>query len=215
MRKFLFIATALTILSSAPQASAFTMKKKAVPNGGIFGIEVSGTDLSFYGRADRVISVSFQEYTTGTFIVSEVVIDMSNSNQQLRIYNTRTPGSADVADRTNRASAANSENRGLNPADASKLPIPSQLSALESKVTNLATSPAAGLVVKTYPSTTHAKTVEMAVSSKAELKSFYTAFKNLLCGTAVPASSGTTTETTDAEGAATINQIGGTVFIIK
>jgi hypothetical protein len=215
MRKFLFIATALTILSSAPQASAFTMKKKAVPNGGIFGIEVSGTDLSFYGRADRVISVSFQEYTTGTFIVSEVVIDMANSNQQLRIYNTRTPGSADVADRTNRASAANSENRGLSPADASKLPIPSQLSALESKVTNLATSPAAGLVVKTYPSTTHAKTVEMAVSSKAELKSFYTAFKNLLCGTAVPASSGTTTETTDAEGAATINQIGGTVFIIK
>ena len=215
MRKFLFIAIAVAILGSAPQASAFTMKKKAVPNGGIFGIEVSGTDLSFYGRADRVISISFQEYTTGTFIVSEVVIDMANSNQQLRIYNTRTPGSSDVADRANRASAANSENRGLNPADASKLPIPSQLSALESKVTNLVSGPAAGLVVKTYPSTTHAKTVEMAVSSKAELKSFYTAFKNLLCGTAVPASSGTTTETTDAEGAATINQIGGTVFIIK
>ncbi len=215
MRKFLFIAIALAILGSAPQASAFTMKKKAVPNGGIFGIEVSGTDLSFYGRADRVLSISFQEYTTGTFIVSEVVIDMSNSNQQLRIYNTRTPGSGDVADRANRASAANSENRGLNPADASKLPIPSQLSALESKVTNLATGPAAGLVVKTYPSTTHAKTVEMVVSSKAELKSFYAAFKNLLCGTAVPASSGTTTETTDEAGAATINQIGGTVFIIK
>jgi hypothetical protein len=215
MRKFLFIAIALTILASTPPASALTMKKKAVPNGGIFGIEVSGTDLSFYGRADRVISISFQEYTTGTFIVSEVVIDMSNSNQQLRIYNTRTPGSGDVADRANRASTANSENRGLNPADASKLPIPSQLSALESKVTNLATGSTAGLVVKTYPSTTHAKTVEMAVSSKAELKSFYAAFKNLLCGTAVPASSGTTTETTDATGAATINQIGGTIFIIQ
>ena len=215
MRKFLFIAIALTILSSAPQATALTMKKKAVPNGGIFGIEVSGTDLSFYGRADRVISVSFQEYTTGTFIVSEVVIDMSNSNQQHRIYNTRSPGSADVADRANRASAANSENRGLNPADATKLPIPSQLSALESKVTNITSGTTNGLVVKTYPSTTHAKTIEMSVSSKAELKSFYTAFKNLLCGTAIPASSGTTTETTDAEGAATINQIGGTIFIIK
>ena len=215
MRKFLFIAIALTILASIPQASAFSMKKKAVPNGGIFGIEVSGTDLSFYGRADRVISVSFQEYTTGTFIVSEVVIDMANSNQQLRIYNTRTPGSADVADRANRASAANSENRGLNSSDATKLPIPSQLSALESKVTNLTSGPTSGLVVKTYPTTTHAKTIEMAVSSKAELKSFYSAFKNLLCGTAVPASSGSTTETADAEGAATINQIGGTVFIIK
>ena len=215
MRKFLFIAIALTILASIPEASALTMKKKAVPNGGIFGIEVSGTDLSFYGRADHVLSVSFQEYTTGTFIVSEVVIDMSNSNQQLRIYNTRTPGSSDLADRANRASAANSENRGLNPADATKLPIPSQLSALESKVTNMTSSTAGGLVVKTYPSTTHAKTVEMVVSSKAELKSFYTAFKNLLCGTAVPASTGSTTETTDAAGAATINQIGGTVFTIQ
>ena len=215
MRKFLFTVIALTILSSTPQALALTMKKKAVPNGGIFGIEVSGTDLSFYGRADHVLSVSFQEYTTGTFIVSEVVIDMSNSNQQLRIYNTRTPGSSDVADRANRASAANSENRGLSPADATKLPIPSQLSALESKITNMTSSTAGGLVVKTYPSTTHAKTVEMSVSSKAELKSFYTAFKNLLCGTAVPASSGSTTETTDAAGAATINQIGGTVFTIQ
>jgi len=215
MRKFLFIAVALTILGSIPQASALTMKKKAVPNGGIFGIEVSSTDLSFYGRADHVLSVSFQEYTTGTFIVTEVVIDMSNSNQQLRIYNTRTPGSADVADRANRASAANSENRGLNSSDATKLPIPSQLSALESKVTNLTSGPTSGLVVKTYPTTTHAKTIEMAVSSKTELKSFYSAFKNLLCGTAVPASSGSTTETTDAAGAATINQIGGTVFIIQ
>ena len=60
MRKFLFIAIALTILASIPEASALTMKKKAVPNGGIFGIEVSGTDLSFYGRADHVLSVSFQ-----------------------------------------------------------------------------------------------------------------------------------------------------------
>jgi hypothetical protein len=215
MRKFLFLATALTILCSTPQASALTMKKKAVANGGIFGIEVSGTSSSFYGRADHVLSVSFQEYTTGTFIVSEVVIDMSNSNQQLRIYNTRIPGTSDVADRANRASAANSENRGLNPADATKLPIPSQLTALESKITNATSATAGGLVVKTYPSTTHAKTVEMVVSSKAELQSFYTAFKNLLCGTAVPASSGSTTDTTDQNGAGVINQIGGTVFTIQ
>lgn len=215
MRKFLFIAIALTILASTPPASALTMKKKAVPNGGIFGIEVSGTDLSFYGRADRVISISFQEYTTGTFIVSEVVIDMSNSNQQLRIYNTRTPGSGDVADRANRASTANSENRGLNPADASKLPIPSQLSALESKVTNLATGSTAGLVVKTYPSTTHAKTVEMAVSSKAELLKFYITFKGQLCSPTVPTPAGSTTDTIDLAKEPTINQIGGTIFIIQ
>lgn len=215
MRKLLLILISLFVLGPTPDAAALTMKKKAVPNGGIFGIEIAGTDLSFYGRADHVLSVSFQEYTTGSFIVSEVVIDMSNSNQQLRIYNTRAPGSADAADRANRTSAANSGNRGLNPADASKLPVPSQLQALENKVTNLTSGATGGLVVKTYPSTTHAKTVEMVVSSKTELLSFYNAFKNLLCGTTVTATSGTTTDTTDSTGAEKINQIGGTVFTIQ
>lgn len=151
--------------------------------------------------------------------MSEVVVDMQNSNQQLRIYFTRPPGSADVADRANRASTANSQNRGLDPAAASKLPIPGPLAALESKVNNVTQSATAGLVVKTYPNTTHAKTVEMVVSSKAELQRFYSAFRDLLCARTVSASAGATIEGADAAavtaGTATINQIGGTLFLIE
>ncbi len=164
--------SALTLAAAlclAPAADAMTMRKKAFPNQGFFGIEVRGTDMSFYGRADHVVSVSFQEYTTGAFIVSEVVVDMQNSNQQLRIYHTRTPGSADVADRANRASTANSQNRGLDPAAASKLPIPGPFGAIETQVNNLTQSTTAGLVVKNYPTTTHAKTVEMTVNASSVL----------------------------------------------
>jgi len=150
---------------------------------------------------------------------------MQNSNQQLRIYFTRPPGSADVADRANRASVANSQNRGLDPSAASKLPIPGPLAAIESKVNNVTQSATAGLVVKTYPNTTHAKTVEMVVSSKAELQRFYGAFKDLLCARTVTASAGSTIEGGDAAAAqaaaaggtpnVTINQIGGTIFVIE
>lgn len=225
MRTPVLALSALLLTALAPDAFALKMKKKAIPNGGIFGIEVAGTDLSFYGRADHVVSVSFQEYTTGAMIVSEVVVDMQNSNQQLRIYFARPPGSADVADRANRASAANSQNRGLDPATASKLPIPGPLAALESKVNNVTQSASAGLVVKTYPNTTHAKTVEMVVGSKAELQRFYSAFRDLLSARTVTASAGSTIEGADAAAAQaaaaggtptlTINQIGGTVFVIE
>ena len=117
----------LATLTLVPQADALQMTKKAIRNQGIFGVRVARSDMAFYGRADAILSISFQEYTTGSFIVCEMVIDMKDSNQQLRIYSTRPPGTEDVANRVNRASEANAQNRGLNPADASKLPIPGPL----------------------------------------------------------------------------------------
>ena len=67
-------AALLAIAALAPQADAFQMSKKAIRNQGIFGIKVNKTDMAFYGRADAILSISFQEYTTGSFIVAEVVI---------------------------------------------------------------------------------------------------------------------------------------------
>ena len=66
-------AALLAIAVLAPQAEAFQMTKKAIRNQGIFGIKVNKTDMAFYGRADAILSISFQEYTTGSFIVAEVV----------------------------------------------------------------------------------------------------------------------------------------------
>ena len=223
-------ALAAALLATAaltPQADALQMTKKAIRNQGIFGIKVANTDMAFYGRADAILSISFQEYTTGSFIVAEVVVDMKDSNQQFRIYNTRPVGTADVANRANRASAANSQNRGLDPKEASKLPIPGPLGILESKVNNVVNSTAGDIVVKTYPTTTHAKTVEMVVSTKDELKLLYTNLITLYTGFEVTAADGASVEGSNGASASAsaagstaaatikINQIGGVLFTVE
>jgi hypothetical protein len=215
----------LAALALVPQAEALQMSKKAIRNPGIFGIKIARTDMAFYGRADAILSISFQEFTTGSFIVSELVIDMKDSHQQLRIYSTRPPGTDDVANRVNRASEANSQNRGLDPSQASKLPIPSQLAAVESKVNNMIAGTTGDIVGKTYPTTTHAKTIEMVVSSKAELKRLYSSLITLYTGFEVEAQDGATVEganaakaTMTASGATSsikINQIGGVLFTVE
>ena len=218
----------LAALALAPQADALTMTKKAIRNQGIFGITIARTDMAFYGRADAILSISFQEYTTGSFIVAEVVIDMRDSNQQLRLYSARPPGTDDVANRVNRASEANSQNRGLDPAQASRLPIPGQLAAVESKVNNMISGTTGDIVVKTYPTTTHAKTVEMTVSSKAELLRLYTSLVTLYTGFEIEAADGASVEGSNAAKASAaagttgstapaikINQIGGVLFTVE
>ena len=217
---------ALLFAAFAPQAEAFQMTKKTIRNQGIFGIKIANTDMAFYGRADAVLSISFQEYTTGSFIVSEVVIDMRDSNQQLRIYNARPPGTADVANRANRASAANSQNRGLDPSSASKLPIPGQLASVETKLNTMLTGTTGDLVVKSYPTTTHAKTIEMVVSSKAELQMLYSKLTCLYTGIEVEAVDGASVEGSNGATAASlaagstaakikITQIGGVLFTLE
>ena len=218
----------LALLALVPQAEALTMTKKAIRNQGIFGIRIARTDMAFYGRADAILSISFQEYTTGSFIVAEVVIDMKDSNQQLRLYSARPPGTEDVANRVNRASEANSQNRGLDPAQASRLPIPGQLAAVESKVNNMISGTTGDIVVKTYPTTTHAKTVEMIVSSKAELLLLYSKLTCLYTGIEIEAVDGASVEGSNAAKASAaasttgttaptikINQIGGVLFTVE
>jgi hypothetical protein len=216
---------ALLFAASVPQADALQMSKRAIRNQGVFGIKVANTDIAFYGRADAILSVSFQEYTTGTFIVSEVVIDMKESPQQLRIYHARPPGTADVGNRANRASAANAQNRGLDPKEASRLPIPGQLAAVESKLNNVISGATSDLVVKSYPVTTHAKTVEMVASSRAELLTLHSRLISLFTGSEVDATEGSSVEGANNAAAAAaggaqaakikITQIGGVLFTLE
>ena len=217
---------ALLFAASAPHVDALQMTRRAIRNQGVFGIKVANTDIAFYGRADAILSISFQEYTTGAFNVSEVVIDLKDSPQQLRIYNTRPPGTADVANRANRASAANSQNRGLDPKEASRLPIPGQLAAVESKLNNVISGTTSDLVVKSYPATTHAKTVEIVVSSRAELLTLHSRLISLFTGSEVEATDGSSVEGANSVAAAVaggaqaapkvkITQIGGVLFTLE
>jgi hypothetical protein len=222
-------ATLLAAFALTTHVEAFQMTKKVIRNQGIFGIKVANTDLAFYGRADSILSISFQEYDIPGLIVSEVVIDMKDSNQQFRIYNARPLSTTEIANRTNRASAANAQNRGLDPNSATKFPIPAQVSLVDSKINNVVNSSTTGIVVKTYPSTTHAKTVEMTVSTKAELQMLFNKLTCLYNGIEVEAVDGASIEGSNgaaASAAATaaaggtaakikITQIGGVLFTLE
>ena len=219
-------AALLATAALAPQADAFQMTKKAIRNQGIFGIKVANTDMAFYGRADAVLSISFQEYDITGMVVAEVVIDMKDSNQQFRIYNARPLNASEVLARSNKASAANAQNRGLDPSSATKIPLPIQAGAIESKINNVVNSATTGMVVKTYPTTTHAKTVEMTVSTKAELQMLFNKMSCLYTGIEVEAVDGASVEGSNGATAASnaagataakikINQIGGVLFTLE
>ena len=140
-----------------------------------FCIKVANTPWEFYGRVDRVLSVSFQEYSTGALMVSEVSIDMEGSNQLLRIYSTRPVSVAEAERAANAAANATTEVVGITP------PVPSTDTLAPVKEAGARSEKAyaeatAGIVIKTYPATTHAKTVEFTVKKREELISFYKAF---------------------------------------
>lgn len=203
-------------------ASALQVKPGAVPNRGMFGVEIAGTDSQFYARADRVLSVSWQEYTTGTYIVSEVVVDMENSNQQIRLYSLRVPGTDETKDAAGRAAA------GL-PTTPTNLIPGNPLKSAEDKASETVGNVTGVMPVKSYPATTHTHTVEYVVGSREELRKFYTSFRDLLVAREVAADQGSSVDgknnqtafgtpagtQTGANNRLMVNRIGGTVFVIQ
>jgi hypothetical protein len=208
----LWFAAASPLMAGKVQPAAFK-------NPNIFGIAFAGTAQEFYGRADQVASVSFQEYTTGALFVSEVVIDMTGGNQLLRIYSARPASVNDVAAVASNAAAATSEltDGAISPTVPE---VPTEIAKADDKAQAAFARAKAGLVVKTYPVTTHAKTAEFSVGTRAELLSFFQTFRDLYVNreikvknsTVVPAA---TIATGGGVGAITINRIGGALFTIQ
>ncbi len=204
MKKSLPFFVLLSFLGIAVPASALKVQS-SIPNKGVFGIRVDGTNQSYYGRTERISSVSLQEYTTGALLVTEVVIDLEFANQALRIYTTRPMSSGDVAERTKIPGAT----------------VPAN--PVERSAQRAAQKAIAGFVVKTYPVTTHAKMTEISVGSTEEVLDFYNKFSDLWAGNEVStnASGVTSSDKTRATGAAgapsmmTVNRVGGVLFVIE
>ncbi|MDR0534819.1 MAG: hypothetical protein LBG65_00420 [Puniceicoccales bacterium] len=213
--RFLMVFAAAGFGSS--EALAVKAKPNAIRNQGLFGITIAGTSQEFYGRADLVLSVSTQEYTTGPLHVTEVVIDMMGSNQLLRIYATRPMGVQDLAAGARNATDLSSEL--THGAVAPTLPdTPSEIARADAAMQRAYARTIGATVVKTYPVTTHAKTVEFNVADRAELLAFYAAFRDLYANREVRVSDTqklipTTNSATSA--ATIISKLGGVQFTIE
>lgn len=203
------------------------VKRDAIPNKGIFGISVRGGTQEFYARADQVLSVAIQEYTTGPFIVNEVTVDMGGANQLLRIYTTRPQSATQALQRADAVSQSVRTPGGVTtgPSLSSSLPsnLSNELSTFEKQTQGVSEAITDGMVVKVWPTGTNAKTVEFSVGSLSELHTFYSNFRDLLIGRPVSVKSdgGTFSQAELASGAAqqpgtaVINRIGGTLFVIE
>lgn len=212
------LACAALAACGAPCASAVNVQPDKLPNRGVFAIELD-QERQFYGRADHVISVSLQEYATESFIVTEVVVDMANSSQQVRLYSVRTPGAAEAADALNAVREAAASARGVPvPAAAvSPAPVAKAKEKLTAAQNALPLRP-----TKSYPLATHAHTIEYLVRDRAELVAFFKAFRDLLAGKEVPAGEGdsvsgrnTAFGTSSTASKPMVNRLGGTVFGLR
>ncbi len=163
MRKNIPLYLLLGLLMAFTPLQAIKVKENALRNKRLFGIEMPTNLQSFYGRHDRLNSVSLQEYQAGPYKVTEVVIDIASSPCQVRIYHTEVGSLQDA-----HAAAP------TGPTDK-KPNIPSQVQKVadkgRSKINEI--NPP---VIKDYPITTHAKTIEFRVSTKEELEEFYRLF---------------------------------------
>lgn len=154
-------------------AHALSVRHGLFKNKSMFGIRVAGEvdEMSYYGRVNSVNSISLQYYQTGTFMVTEVVIDMKQSPLQLRLYHTKlltlNEMKQGLPSQTNVITQRETPEAVQRLIDAGKKPI-------EDKVNTT--------VIKDYPISTHAKTIEFSISSQSELTLFYRTFKGYLLG---------------------------------
>lgn len=191
----------MAIISSLLFCVAFTplnalhVRNGVLKNKRLFGIQfANGT--SFYGRHDRINSASLQSYQSGPYIVTEVVIDLASSDVALRVYHTELMNASDFQSRLP-AGVPGVAQTNI-PASVQKLLDRGRAGAQRAR--------SGDMVVKDYPTSTHAKTLEYRVSEKEELERFYKRFIGIYTQNDAPADE-------NDEKATKVN-MAGTVFVI-
>ncbi len=172
------------------------IQQGALPNKRLFAVEFPN-GLSFYARHDRINSASMQRYQSGPYLVTEMVIDIADSDVLLRVYHTELMTTQRITERTP------DEVPG-----AIRPDVPDAVQKLIDRGRKGTDRLATGdMVVKDYPTSTHAKTVEFRVSQKEELENFYQRFISIFTGQDSPAG--------DDDANATRITLAGTIFTLQ
>lgn len=178
------------------QLDALQVRSNALNNKRLFGIQF-GNETSFYGRHDRINSASLQSYQSGPYIVTEMVIDLASSDVALRVYHTELMNTSDFQSRMPDGTPGLAQSNV--PASVQKL--------IDRGRGGVQKARSGEMVVKDYPTSTHAKTLEYRVSDKDELKKFYKRFIGIYTQNDSPA------DENDEE--ATRVSMAGTVFVVE
>lgn len=162
--KIRFIIAVFICLCALIDAEAVTRTQNALKQKNVFGI-VFDSETSVYVNANLVSSISKQEYILGTLFVSEIVID-TGGNSQIRIYNSSPLDPTKIKEKARKILPTKLQ---------SATEIASYAEKAKGKIEEVSDMNLSGVstVYKEYPTTTHSKTIEFAVSDPDELGELY------------------------------------------
>lgn len=195
-----FFLVLLSAFASSSLQGALRIRENAFPNRDLFGLELN-ENQEFYAKVASITSISLQNYNTSTFNVLELSIDLQGSPVQLRIYHTR-PITKDELE----AYAPEA------PTSSTRIPA---TPGFASRIADRIADPIAGHVdnlplLKEYPITTHAKTIEYKVSNREDLVTLYNNLRDRWIGVARG-----TEEDPDNQNAGPKGRLNATLFIIQ
>jgi hypothetical protein len=204
MRLFQPLFLCLSIALGISQASALQIESDELNNEALFGIQFPEASRSFYGHANRVQSISLQDYLTASFRVTELNI-VNQGSALLRIYYSRPLRPGELQ----KALADGAQAGGMPGSSIMQSPAPAQVQALADRAQGVTDAVTGTEVLKEYPTATHAHTIEFRVSSREALLDLHTALIDHW--TEQPASE----ETDENDDPVERLSLGGTVFTVE
>ena len=167
--KYILFAFFVISLTAAQALHAF--QTESISNKTIFSIEFpDGT--SYTGQSIEVLGISKQKYLIAGFEICEITIDMAASPTQIRIYNMRPLHLDDLTNELDKRTP--NELKNINIGNISK----SAENYMSTAGTKIYDSTYLDRVAKTYPYTTHSKTLEFIVPNLEELEQLYKALNS-------------------------------------
>ncbi|MDP0495038.1 MAG: hypothetical protein Q7Q73_02410 [Verrucomicrobiota bacterium JB024] len=197
----------LPLLTALPAARGdLVIRYGEINNPAIFGV-LFPNDLSFYGRADMVYAISIQQYQTGPYLVTEMVVDIGGVASQFRVYATEPFDEAALKSKLPaQTPKAITQQQGVPPA----------VQKLRDRAQQTADPTETGLVVKDYPVATHAKTIEYRLGSAKDVHDLYEAMMDIYIRNGREAVVSRRESVNDSEEVKqVISRLGGTLFVFE
>lgn len=199
--------SALLLSAVMPARGDLVIRYGEINNPAIFGVLMPG-DLSFYGRADMVYAISLQKYQTGPYLVTELVVDIGGVNSQFRVYATEAFDPSMLTDAL--------PQQGAPKAVTQRTGVPTAVEKLRQQANDSLNSAQGGLVVKDYPTSTHAKTIEYRLARAEDVRDLYEAMMDLYIRNGREAVVSRRESVNDSqEVKQVISRLGGTLFVFE
>ncbi len=195
----------------AQPVQALQVRRDAIPNKAIFGIEFSENTRGYYAREASVQSVSIHEYVTGAFHVLEVNV-VTDGAALLRIYHSRPLKAGEVTD----AAAGAARATGAPGSSLIRSPLPASVgNMLDRSVGQVADSLTEATVIKEYPIATHSRTIEYRLRSRNELIELYDELSKHLIREPAFYEDGRITSGGGTQSEESPRSLGGSLFIVE